>query len=269
MAERLDAAVAGSSIEAVTVLGFAGLKTYDPAPEAVVGRLVEGVGSRGKYAVVALGGGLRVAFHLSQGGRVDLEEPPRTTRPRGGVVRWRFSGGRAVLLREYGTERKVGWWVLGPGDDGPLASLGCDPFSAAFAELVDAGADGRRVHTLLRDQRTVAGIGRGFADDICHAAGISPYATLTSLDAEARRALLAATRRLLEEALVRERGRSGGLPTKLGDRFRVHGRHGTPCPACGGDLRRVSYESYEVTYCPPCQTGGKVLADRRMSRLVR
>ena len=122
---------------------------------------------------------------------------------------------------------------------------------------------------MLRDQRTVAGIGRGHTDDILHLAQLSPYATLSSLSAEERERLLTAVHEILEDALVGERKRSGGLPTKLSDRFVVHGRAGHPCPRCGDDLRRVSYESHEVAYCPTCQTGGKVLADRRLSRLIR
>lgn len=268
MAERLEAAVGGARFEGATALQFSGLKTFAPAPESLAGLTLVGVGRRGKFALLDFGGP-RIAFHLSQGGRVDIEDPPKTTRPKFGVVRFRFEDRPSILLKEFGTERKAGWWVLAEGDDGPLAALGPDPYSDEFAELVLGGTDGRRVHTLLRDQRTVAGIGRGYSDDILHRAHLSPYDSLTSLDESGRQALLAATRAVLDAALVAERKRSGGLPTKIGDHFTVHGRHGTPCPRCGGDLRRVSYESYEVTYCPACQTGGKVLADRRLSRLVR
>jgi formamidopyrimidine-DNA glycosylase len=159
--------------------------------------------------------------------------------------------------------------VLAEGDDGPLAKLGPEPDSPEFERFVLEGDDTRRVHTILRDQRTVAGIGRGYSDDVLHRAKLSPYATLASLNAPQRRGLLEAIDAILEDALAVERKRSGGLPTKIGDHFTVHGRYGTPCPVCGGDLRRVSYESHEVTYCPACQTGGKVLADRRLSRLLR
>jgi formamidopyrimidine-DNA glycosylase len=213
--------------------------------------------------------GPRLVFHLSQGGRVDVEDPPKSTRPRGCVVRFRFEGRPSVLVKEFGRERKAGWWVLAEGDDGPLAKLGPEPDSEAFAELVTHGDDGRRVYTILRDQRTVAGIGRGYADDIIHRAKVSPYASLASLSRAQRDALSDAVRGVLDEALEIERRRSGGLPTKIGDHFTVHARYGTPCPVCGDDLRRVSYESHEVTYCPTCQTGGKVLADRRLSRLIR
>ena len=268
MAERLEAAVGGSTFAGATSLQFSGLKTFSPTPESLVGREVIAVGRRGKFALFDLSGP-RIAFHRSQGGRVDVENPPKTTRPKGAVVRFRFEGRPSVLLKEFGTERKAGWWVLAEGDDGPLAALGPEPFSDEFAALILRGTDSRRVHTLLRDQRTVAGIGRGYSDDILHRAGISPYDSLASLGEDRRRALLAAVHEVLEQGLVLERKRAGGLPTKIGDHFTVHGRHGTPCPRCGEDLRRVSYESYEVTYCPGCQTGGKVLADRRLSRLVR
>ena len=174
-------------------------------------------------------------------------------------------------MREYGTERKAAWWVLAPGDDGPLERLGPEPDSDEFAELILHGDDKRRVHTLLRDQRTVSGVGRGYADDALWRAQLSPYASLASLDAD-ERARVCSTRSApcSPTASSANATRTGGLSQpKLGEHFEVHARYGTPCPRCGETLRRVSYESHEVTYCPQCQTGGKVLADRRMSRLVK
>lgn len=268
LAERLGEVIGGAEFEAAVPLSFSALKTFDPAPDALAGREVTGVGRRGKFLILDLGGP-RVLVHLSQGGRVEVESPPKATRPKFGVVRFRFSGRPTILVKEYGTERKAGWWVLAEGDDGPLERLGLEPFSEEFAELVLAGSDGRRVHTLLRHQSTVAGIGRGYADDGLHRAGLSPYAPLASLSPAERRRLLDGVRSVLTEGLEAERRRTGGLPNKVGDHWVVHGRHGRPCPTCAGDLRRVSYESYEVTYCPGCQTGGKILADRRLSRLVR
>jgi formamidopyrimidine-DNA glycosylase len=234
-----------------------------------VGRSVEAVGRRGKYLVFAFDGGRRLVVHLSQGGRVDVEDPPKATKPRGAVLRLRFERPLSVLVKEFGTERRAAWWVLDAGAEGPFEGLGPEPDSDAFAELTLHGDDRRRVHTLLRDQRTVAGIGRGYSDDALHRARISPYATLAALTPEDRERLLQGIREVLAEALEAERHRTGGLPTKLGDHFTVHNRYGRPCPRCGDDLRRVSYESHEVTYCPTCQTGGKVLADRRLSRLIR
>jgi formamidopyrimidine-DNA glycosylase len=218
-----------------------------------------------------------VLVHLSQAGRVDIEEPPKSTRAKGSVVRFVFASPSdveakpiGILVREYGHERKAAWWVLAPGDDGPLERLGPEPASEEFAAFILHGDDRRRVHTILRDQRTVSGVGRGYADDALWRAQLSPYATLASLDDDGRMRLLTAVRGVMEQGVERERTRSGGLSKpKLGDHFDVHARYGTPCPRCGEILRRVSYASHEVAYCPACQTGGKVLADRRMSRLVK
>jgi formamidopyrimidine-DNA glycosylase len=268
LAERLDALLAGATLAEAVPLQFSALKTYDPSPDRLRGQVVDTVGRRGKYLVLRFGD-LRMLIHLSQGGRVDIEDPPKATKPKVAVLRLRFEGRPSVLVKEFGTERRAGWWVLSGDDPGPLEKLGPEPHDDAFNELVRTSEDRRRIHTILRDQRTVAGIGRGYADDILHRARISPFASLASLGPEERERLIAATREVLDEALEVERQRTGGLPTKLGDHFALHGRHGYPCPRCGDDLRRVSYESHEVSYCPACQTGGKVLADRRLSRLIR
>jgi formamidopyrimidine-DNA glycosylase len=283
LAERLDAALAGRALERYEPLGFTGLKTADPPADTLIGRALVGVGRRGKYDVMDFGDGLRVAFHLSQGGRLDLEAPPKATKPRGSVVRWVFTGrddgGGGVdeadgpvglLFREHGRQRKAGWWVLGPDDDGPLAALGPDVYDPGFAALMAHGESNRRLHTWLRDQHVVAGIGRGYADDALNRAGISPFASLSGLGGDDRSRLLDAVRTVMDEALVSERRRTGALSdAKLGDRFLVHRRAGQPCPRCGTELKRVSYESYEIVYCTRCQTGGRVLADRRLSRLLR
>lgn len=270
LGERLHSALAGATLQAIQPLQFSALKTVAPTPDELVGRRLESVGRRGKYLIWSFERGLTMLVHLSQGGRVDVEDPPKATRARQGVLRLVFDDGRpGVLVKEFGTERKAGWWLLARGEAGPLADLGPEPDDPAFERLVLEGDDGRRLHTLLRDQRTVAGIGRGYTDDILHAACLSPFATLRSLDGAGRRRLLDAVGEVFSAALESERTRAGGLPTKLGDRFRIHRRHGEPCPACGVPLARVSYESYELVYCPECQTGGKLLADRRLSRLLR
>jgi formamidopyrimidine-DNA glycosylase len=268
LAERLEAFLDATKLAGYEPHQFSALKTFAPAPEDLVGRSIAAVSRRGKYVLLDFGGP-RICFHLSQGGRVDVEEPPKSTRPKGAVVRFRFEPARAVLIKEFGTERKAGWWVLEQGDDGPLAGLGPEPDSEEFASLIRTGTDNRRIHTMLRDQRTVAGLGRGYTDDILHAARLSPFASLKSLGNEERDRLLASVGNVLADGLEAERKRPGGLPTKIGDHWVVHNRAGHPCPRCGDDLRRVSYESHEVTYCPKCQTGGKILADRRMSRLIR
>jgi formamidopyrimidine-DNA glycosylase len=150
-------------------------------------------------------------------------------------VRLRFLVGEdadpVALVREYGTERKAAWWVLAPDDDGPLVRLGPEPASDEFAELVLHGDDRRRIHTILRDQRTVSGVGRGYADDALWRAQLSPYAILASLTDDQRARLLDAVRAVLADGLGRERERTGGLSEpKLGGNFRGARCHGTPCP---------------------------------------
>jgi formamidopyrimidine-DNA glycosylase len=268
LAERLRERIQGKALERIDPLQFSALKTVVPGPETLYGTEVVGVGRRGKYVFLDFGGP-RLMFHLSQGGRVDVEDEPKTTKPKGSVMRMRFADGPAVLIKEYGTDRKAGWWVLATGDIGPLDKLGPEADSDEFAELVRTTTDARRIHTLLRDQRTVAGLGRGYTDDILHHAKLSPYSSFKSLKPDERERLIDAIHVVLAEGLEQERKRTGGLPTKIGDHWIVHNNWGRPCPICGDDLRRVSYESHEVAYCPTCQTGGKILADRRMSRLIR
>jgi len=268
LAERLDDLIAGKSITGVQPIQFSALKTFAPSPKTIEGRSVTGVGRRGKFLAIALDEG-RVLMHLSQGGRIDVEKPPKATRPKNGVVRFSFDNSVGVFVKEFGTERKAGWWILDEGEAGPLEKLGPEATSDHFAGFILESPDRRRVHTLLRDQRTVAGVGRGYSDDILHRARLSPYSALGALTKEERQTLLAAIHEVLDEGLQAERKRKGGLPAKLGDHWIVHGRYGQPCPRCDEELQRVSYESHEVAYCPACQTGGKILADRRMSRLLR
>jgi formamidopyrimidine-DNA glycosylase len=269
LAGRLEEALGGSTFERAEPLQFSSLKTYTPRPEELRGAPLDAVTSYGKYLILRFQDGRRLLVHFSQGGRADLEPSPKTTKPRGAVVRLLFTGRPALLVKEFGTQRKAGWWVLADGDDGPLAKLGPEALSGEADEYLRGSDDNRRVHTILRDQRTIAGIGRGYSDDILHEAKLSPTAQLAKLSHRDREALVEAVHTILDDAVAAERKRTGGLPTKLGDHFTVHGKSGTPCPRCGADLRRVSYEEYEVTYCPDCQTGGRRLNDRRIDRLLR
>jgi formamidopyrimidine-DNA glycosylase len=278
LAERLEARLAGLTLRRADLLGFSSLKTYDPSPDSLRGATLLSVSRRAKYLVWDFDNGNRMVLHLSQAGRLDIEDPPKKTKPRGSVARFVFGTGDAgldgpgvgILVREYGTQRKASWWVLAPGDEGPLAHLGPEPGSEEFADFIRTSDSNRHLTTDLRDQHTVSGIGRGWGDDILQRAGLSPFASLRSLSPEQRESLITAATDVLAEALELERRRPGGLSeSSLGGRFKVHGRLGQPCPTCGTALERVSFESYEMAYCPTCQTGGKVLADRRLSRLLK
>ncbi len=270
LAERLEETFGGATFVKIDALGFAALKTVTPSPEALIGTQIRAVTRRAKYLRFVTSGPVAVVLHLSQAGRLDIEIPPKRTKAKGCAVRFHFDDERAIFVREYGHERKVAWWVLAAEDEGPVAGLGPEPDSDEFETLILTSGDKRRIHTLLRDQRTVAGIGRGYVNDALHRAHISPYTTMAKLDPDARRRLVEAIRVTMADALESERQRRGGLSeAKLGERFRVHNRHGLPCPECETPMRRVSFESHEITYCPACQTGGKILADRRLSRLVK
>ena len=282
LSERLHALLAGATLERADLLGFSSLKTYAPTHDSLVGHRLSSVGRRAKYLVFTFDDDNRIVVHLSQAGRLDIEDPPKKTKPRGSVARFTFttaatgdgdaraSGTVALLVREHGTQRKASWWVLAPGDDGPLADLGPEPGTEEFAAFIRTSDSNRHLTTDLRDQHTVSGIGRGWGDDILQRAKLSPFASLRSLTKEQREELIKAAVDVMSEALELERKREGGLSeAKLGGRFKVHNRFGEPCPTCGDTLKRVSFESYEMSYCPTCQTGGKVLADRRLSRLLK
>ena len=217
LAERLDALLAGAVLVRADLLGFSSLKTYAPAPESLQGRRLLSVGRRAKYLVWDFDDGNRIVLHLSQAGRLDVEDPPKKTKPRGSVARFTFTTAGddpatvAVLVREHGTQRKASWWVLPPGDDGPLAGLGPEPGSEEFAALIRTSNSNRHLTTDLRDQHVVSGIGRGWGDDILHRAKLSPFASLRSLSPGQREDLLAAATDVLAEALELERARRGGL----------------------------------------------------------
>ncbi len=277
LSERIGAGFTGAAVERLEVLGFSALKTVRPSPADLAGSLLASAGRRAKYLVLDFepaagtsGVPLRLLVHLGNAGRLDVEEPAKASRPRGALARLGFADGRALLVREHGTQRKAGLWILAAGDDGPLAELGPEVEDEAFERLLLEGDSTRQLHTLLRDQRFLAGVGRGYADDALNRAGLSPFTSLRALDAAQRQSLVEAVRAAVADGLEAERTRSGGLSAaRLGDHFAVHNRAGEPCPRCGERLQRVSFDSHEVAYCPRCQTKGKVLADRRLSRLLR
>lgn len=268
-AERLTNRFAGAELSRVEALSFTALKTFDPPAEAAVGTVLDRVDRRGKHLLLRFGD-LTAVVHLMQGGRLRIDEK-QSRRPRGGVFRWRFDDGRALLLTEAGTERRAGVWMIGgdPLDEPPLQDLGpeADTLDAAALTAVLASERGR-IHTVLRDQRVLAGVGRRLANEVCHRAHVSPFALAGKLDADQVTALAEALRACIDEGLTSERARDDMSASR--DRpAAVHHRVGQPCPVCGDTVRMVEYRSYEIDYCPTCQTDGRVLADNTTSRFLK
>lgn len=277
-AERLTAAFAGVALAGVDVLSFTALKTYAPPADAAVGHELAAVTRRGKHLLLEFGA-LIAVVHLMQGGRLRVDAAgPATARPRGGrrgaaqpIMRWVFADGRALLLTEAGTERRAGVWMVAgdPLAAEPLASLGPDADTLdeqALAALL--AAHSMRLHTFLRDQRILAGLGRRLANEVCHTAGLSPFALTTTLAGAHAGRVAEAIRACVAQGLAAERAR-GDMSASKDRPAAVHGRAGQPCPACADTVRAVEYRDYTVAYCPTCQTGGKVLADNTTSKFLK
>lgn len=268
-AERLDRDLAGAPLTRFTPLSFTALKTADPPPEVVVGHPLAFVGQRGKHLILDFGEATFVV-HLMQGGRL-RPDPKRAKKPRGGIARWELGPDRALLLTEAGTERKAGVWVVAgdPEASPPLEGLGPDADEVDAAALVDLLHENRsRLHGFLRNQHTLAGLGRRLANEICHRGRLSPFASTAKLDGDDASRLVEAIGACVSESLAFERGRDDMSSSK--DRpGAVHHRKGQECPDCGDVVRTVEYRSYEVAYCAACQTGGKVLADNTTSKFLK
>jgi formamidopyrimidine-DNA glycosylase len=267
-AERLDTDYAGTPLERFTALAFTALKTAAPPPEVAYGSPLAGVGRRGKHLLLDFGA-VTFVVHLMQGGRLKPDEK-QSAKPRGGIARWTFADGRALLLTEPGTERKAGVWVV-EGDletQPPIEGLGPD------ADTLDAegwatvlGARSGRLHGVLRDQHAIAGIGRRLANEICHRAKLSPFASSSKLSPEQVAALAAAVQECIAESLAEERTHDEMV--KSAERGGIHHGVGQPCPRCGDTIRAVEYRAYTVAYCPTCQTDGKILADNTTSKFLK
>ena len=268
-AERLDASFAGSEISGFRALTFTALKTATPDPASTEGSPLAKVGRRGKYLLLDAGEATFVV-HLMQGGRLK-PDVKQAAKPRGGIARWTFADGRALLLTEPGSERKAGVWVVAgdPGGQEPLVHLGPDADQIEVATLTGLlAAHPMRLHGLLRDQRVLAGIGRRLANEICHRAQLSPFAPSAKLKAPQVEALQEAIVGVIASSLADERERSE-MVNAAARTNAVHHRAGEPCPACGDTVRSVTYRAYEVDYCPTCQTGGKALADNTTSKFLK
>ncbi|MFN8223337.1 MAG: DNA-formamidopyrimidine glycosylase family protein [Gaiellales bacterium] len=265
-AEELAPDVARSPIASAKAEHIATLKTFDPPVAALTGRRFGGVERRAKNLLLPTADGeLVVRVHLMSAGRLRYH-PAEAKKPKTSMFRVRFEDGGELVLTEAGKHRRAGVWVSTPtGLEAELAYLGPDALALDAAGLREIlGRDRRQLHPLLRDQRAIAGIGRAHANEILWRAKLSPFRLSTDVDAEEAERLVAAIRDDLERALdLRRQGKPDA------DVYLVHGRFGEPCPACGDTLRRVAFEEHTITYCPACQTGGRELKDRRLSRLLR
>jgi formamidopyrimidine-DNA glycosylase len=263
---QLDEPVSAAPILRAGPAHIATLKTFDPPLKALEGRRLAGAGRRAKRLLFPTDDGeLVVLVHLMTAGRLKLlragEQGPKTP-----AFRLAFEGGAQLVLTEAGSKKRAGVWVLTPeAAEAELAHLGPEAYGIGPARLAAIlASDSRRLHALLRDQRLIAGIGRAWANEILHAAKLSPYALSTQLDDEEVARLAAAIDAELARGLeLRERGANDKKT------YRVHDRLGEPCHACGTPLARVDFDEHTIYYCPSCQTGGRTLKDRRLSRLLR
>ncbi|HEX3511675.1 MAG TPA: DNA-formamidopyrimidine glycosylase family protein [Solirubrobacteraceae bacterium] len=272
-ARLLDSALAGAEIESVLAPGINALRTFDPPLSALAGRRVERVRRRGKHLIVDADGGLSLLMHLMSAGRLQLYDKHAGPRDRTSRLLVRVGGGsgqRELRLREFGT-RQAAWVKLLATEaieaDEAVAKLGPEawPDPPELGELLDAP---RPLHALLRDQHALAGVGRSWVDEILWEAKLSPFKRGADLDAEEAATLRAALLANLSRAIAHyEQTVALPIPDKLPMPLLIHRHEGEPCPRCETTLRAVHFEDYVIAYCPTCQTEGRVLKDRRMSRL--
>jgi formamidopyrimidine-DNA glycosylase len=272
-ARRLTSGVAGAVVESALAPGMVTMKTFDPPLDALAGRELSGVRRIGKMLAVDASG-LTVLVHLMSAGRLQLYDKRASLRDRSSRLLIRLPADRELRLREFGTQQRA-WAKVLPseqvGDDEAVATLGPDalppPPLEEFAALLDQP---RHLHPLLRDQRTIAGIGRSWVDEILWTAHLSPFQRASDLDPDEVKALHTACGDVLGAALEHYEEVIGAtVPDKLPMPLKVHRRQGEPCPRCGTRLEAIHFKDYVMSYCPEEQTGGRVLKDRRLSRLLR
>jgi formamidopyrimidine-DNA glycosylase len=263
---ELDPLVSAAPIDRAGPAHVATLKTFDPPLATLEGRRFEGARRRGKNLLFPTDDGeLVLRIHLMSAGRLRFLRPGAKG-PKTQMFRLRFADGAELLLTEAGKKKRAGVWLLTPERlDEELAHLGPDALDldeAAFAEILRS--ERRQLHPLLRDQRAVTGIGRAHANEILLRARLSPFKASTELEPDEVERLYHAMREDLMRALeLRERGKGDA------DVYLVHDRLGKACPQCGTQIERVDFEEHTIYYCPSCQTGGRILKDRRLSRLLR
>jgi formamidopyrimidine-DNA glycosylase len=277
VARRLDAALPGETIESALTPGINALKTFDPPFSALTGAQFTGARRRGKLLMLDVStvshGPLTLLLHLMSAGRLQLFDKRASLRDKTARVLLRLPGDRELRVREFGTRQRAWVKLLTPEaleTEESLDGLGPEAWPDPPDDLRELLDVPRPLHTLLRDQRVITGIGRTWVDEILHEARLSPFKRGDDLSDEEAAAL--------REAMVGELGRvldvyeeqvQLPLPEKFPKPTRVHAHQGEPCPRCETVLEAVFYEDYVMTYCPHCQTEDRVLKDRRLSRLLK
>jgi len=266
------------AITKIHVPAFSALKTYQPPLSALEGTLVDDVTRHGKFIDIEASG-LHLVFHLARGGWIRWRDevpalPPRPSSKSGLAVRVVLDSGAGLDITEAGTKKRLAVYVVHSPDDVPgIASLGPDPLTADFTlerfRSILATEGRKQIKGVLRHQGTIAGIGNAYSDEILWAAKMSPFKP-AEMTAEESEQLYAALRSTLAEAVERSRGLAmSELKGEKKSNLAVHGKVGQTCPRCGDIVREVSFADSSLQYCPTCQTGGKPLADRRMSKLLK
>ncbi len=271
-ARLIGAATARVPVESALTPGINALKSYDPPLSALTGRSIERVRRRGKLFLVEFDGDLTMLVHLMSAGRLQLFDTRASLRDRTSRLLVRFEDGRELRLREFGTRQRAWVKLMRAGevdDEETLAALGPEawPDPPEFDDLLDQP---RPLYAILRDQHVIAGIGRSWVDEILHAAMLSPFKRGSDLEPDEAARLRDATVTRLGDAIAHyEQVIALPIPDKLPMPLTVHRRNGEPCPRCGNQLEAVYYEDYVMCYCPTCQTEGKLMKDRRLSRLLK
>ena len=278
LAADLGERLSGRVIDRLSIAAFAALKTFDPSPEALKGLTISGVSRHGKFLDIAAGD-LHIVIHLARAGWIrwrDNPPPPPTGRPSKGPLAARLvlDDGSGLDITEAGTKKSLAISIVrDPAEVPGIARLGPDPLDPGFTRdafaAILAGQGRAQIKGVLRNQGLIAGIGNAYSDEILHVAKMSPYKPASMSPEEVDRLYAA-----LEEPLLAGLGRSEGiaaseLKSEKKSGMRVHGRTGQPCPVCGDTLRQVIFADSTLQYCPTCQTGGKPLADRVLSRLLK
>jgi formamidopyrimidine-DNA glycosylase len=272
-ARRLDRALAGTEVESALAPGMVTMKTFDPPLDSLVGRTITHVSRRGKMPVVEFGD-RALLIHLMSAGRLQLFDKRASLRDKASRLLIRLPGERELRLREFGTQQRAWAKLLALEDvdtDDSVATLGPEAYPVPpLEELAERVRQPRHLHPLLRDQRTIAGIGRSWVDEILWTARLSPFRQGDDLDDDSLARLHEAIDEVLGGALDHyEEVVGDSLPDKAPMPLKVHRKQGEPCPRCGTTLEAVHFKDYVMTYCPKEQTGGRVLKDRRLSRLLK